>query len=39
MYETIKNNKKKVTIFALGPLTNLARLYQEIILSLKILMK
>ena len=29
MYETIKNNKKKVTIFALGPLTNLARLYQR----------
>jgi len=29
MYETIKKNKKKVTIFALGPLTNLGKLIQR----------
>ena len=29
MYETIKNYKKKVTIFALGPLTNIAKLIQK----------
>ena len=29
MYETIKQNKKKVTLFALGPLTNLGKLIQR----------
>ena len=29
IYDTIKNNKKKVTIFALGPLTNVGKLIQR----------
>ena len=29
LYETIKNHKKKVTIFSLGPLTNLGKLFQR----------
>ena len=29
MHETLKNNKKKVTNFALGPLTNLGKLIQR----------
>ena len=29
MYDTIKNYKKKVTIFALGPLTNIGKLIQK----------
>ena len=29
MYETIKNYKKKITIFSLGPLTNLGKLFQR----------
>ena len=29
MYQTIKNYKKKITIFALAPLTNIAKLIQR----------
>ena len=29
MYETIKNYKKKITIFGIGPLTNIAKLIQR----------
>ena len=29
MVQTIKNNKKKVTLFLLAPLTNFAKVYQK----------